>query len=274
MPGIAYKRKLININGRVPFTPPVSAQEELDGILAQDMETTFNPYLQTVGQQVPLGTKLIEGDRIWRYERNGAGTLTPSMVLQGALIQNAAAVVDIVVDAASAAGAYTVSLTSQAAIAVAKDYYKDGYLFINDEAGEGLTYRIKTHDALVGTTAGSIFTLYDPIITALTTSSQVGLRKNLYDYVIVAAAPLTNAPVGIAPIDVTAAYYFWAQTGGPCAVNAHAAITVGQHVYAGTTAGKSDPAITDVKALNCIGWAMTAGAADGEKHLVFLTIDR
>lgn len=262
-----YLRFVANRAGNLLHLPEVSAMS----YVAYD--ELPNPYEESSVQLFPIGTKLTIGDRVYRYSKNGAGTLTASMVLQGAAEQNAAASVDIVVDAAAAAGTYEVSLTSQAAIAVAANYYKEGYLFINDEAGEGQCFKIKSHDALVGTTAGSVFVLYDPIVTALTVASQVGLRKNLFDMPIVAAAPLTNRCAGVAPIGVTAAYYFWSQTGGPAAVNAHAAITVGQVVYAGTTAGKSDPAITDVKALQPIGVSMTPGAADTEKHLVFLTLD-
>ncbi len=267
-----FTRKVINRSGRVLFLPSVASMNELYDAI------DINPMAQSLTQEFPLGSKLVEGDRVWRYSRNGAGTLTPAMTLQGALVQNAAASVDIVVDAASAAGVYTVSLTSQAAIAVAANYYKEGYLFINDEAGEGEYYKIKSHDALVTTTAGSIFNLYSPIKTALTVASQVGLRKNPYDYVIVSAAPLTSICVGVAPIDVTAAYYFWAQRGGPCAVNAKVAIQIGAMVAVGVTAGQVDVTAHDAtygmtRGTQVIGYAMTPGAADTEKFLCYLTLE-
>jgi hypothetical protein len=267
-----FRAQVFNENGMVLFYPNIANGDDFLQSLPPD------PHAQSATQLFPLGTQLIQGERVWTYEKNGAGTLTPSMPLQGPVVQNAAASVDIVVDAASAIGSYKVSLTSQAAIAVAKDYYKEGYLFVNDGTGEGYTYKIKGHDALVSTTAGSIFTLYEPIITALVAGdSQIGLRKNPFDSVIVSAAPLTNVFAGIAPLDVTAYYYFWAQVGGPCATNAKSttAILVGSMVTVGTTAGQVDVSAHDStygldRKNVIIGYAMTPGAADGEKFLTYL----
>jgi hypothetical protein len=183
---------------------------------------------------------------------------------------------DIVVGAVSAIGATTVTLTSTANLAAAPlstaDGIAEGYLYANDEAGEGQCYKIKSHAALSGT-ANSVFTLYDPLTVAFTTSTQVGLAQNPYANVIATAAVLTGMCVGVAPIAVTASYYFWAQTGGPCAVIPQAAIALGTWVVVGTTAAKADPAAA-VTTEVIIGYPLTPGVADTESFLCFLTLDR
>ena len=265
-----YKRKVINQDGRILEYPMVGD----DGIL--DSHAVLDPYAESAVQLYPLGTKLLEGERVWRYTKNGTGTPAAGAPLQQAAVINQAASLDVVVDAASAAGAYTVSLTSQAAIAVAKDYYKEGYLFVNVGTGIGHSYKIKGNDAMVSTNTGETFTLYDSLIVGVaTSSSKVGLRKNPYDAVIIAGGPLTGIPVGVAPLVLTASYYFWAQTGGPCAVLTNAAILIGQRVTVGTTSTKVDPAyVTYLITEQTIGFCMAVPDTAAEAMLVFLTLDR
>lgn len=257
------------VDGRMLIAPRVGAFDYVGGLTVNP-----DPYAQSITQEFPLGTKLIEGERVWRYAKNGAGTPAAGDPLTAATILNAAADLDVVVDAASAIGATTVSITSQAAIACAANYFKEGYLFVNVGTGLGYSYKIKSHTALVSTTAGTIVTLYDPLVIAVaTSSSKVGLRKNPYDTVIASAAVVSGAPIGVTPRVLTASYYFWCQTGGPCAVKANAAIAVGQVVYIGTTAAAADPPITDVKALTPIGYALSVPNTQNEYFLAFLTLD-
>jgi len=59
--------------------------------------------------------------------------------------------------------------------------------------------------------------LYDPIQVALTTSSELAVMNNFY-FDLDLAATVTKYIAGVAPAAVTANYYFWCQTWGPCAV--------------------------------------------------------
>jgi hypothetical protein len=138
--------------------------------------------------------------------------------------------------------------------------------------GEGHLYKIKSQAVLTGTD-NAVITLYDPIVVALAVDSQVGLIRNKYKAVVATAAVLTGSPVGVAPFALVANNYFWMHTGGPAPVIAHAAIAVGGQVIVGTTAAKVDPAITDVKALQIIGYALTPGVADTETFVVDLILD-
>jgi len=264
-----YRRKVLNIDGRILEYPMVGETKDL-----LDSQATLNPYAQSATQLYPLGTKLIEGERTWRYTKNGAGTPGPGTVLQTAVVHNAENDLDLVTDATTAVGAYTISLTSTTNAAVAADYYKEGYAFVNAGGGFGSAYKIKSHDALVGTTAGSIFTLYDPLVVASTAGSTLwGLRKNVYDSVIASAAAMTGVPVGVNMLTLAASYYFWMQTSGPACVLTHAAIGAAYKAMAGTTAAQIDPSVDNMAALSEIGWPISICNTAGEGSLVFLTLD-
>jgi len=273
---MTFRTKLENANGKIVLLPKCDIILS-SGLLGEPEPSAYDASTST--QRFPLGTKLIDGERIWRYALAGAAALVAGQPQQQAAALHAEAPDDIVVGAASAAGDYTVTLTSTANIACNANVYRDGYLIVNDEAGEGHSYKIKSHEALSGT-SDAVFTLYDPIIVALTTSSQVGITRNPYASTIVAPGTTpTGIVLGVAPRSVTAAYYYWLQTGGPCAVVAHAAIAVGAFVTAGLTAAKVDPSGHDatygiLQTQQIIGQALTLAVTDGESFLVNLTLDR
>ena len=269
MPRADYKRKVINQGGRILEYPPVGEGEDL-----RDSHAIINPYAQTSVQMYPLGTKLIEGERTWRYTKNGAGTPGPGTVLQTVVVNHAEDDLDLVTDATTAKGLYTISITSTTNAAVAADFYKEGYAFVNAGGGFGSAYKIKTHDALVGTPAASIFTFYDPLVVASTAASSLwGLRKNVYDAVLATTAALTGVPVGVNMLTLTASYYFWMQTSGPACVLTNAAISAGKKAMAGTTAAQIDPSVDNMAALSEIGWPISIANTGGEGSLIFLTLD-
>lgn len=252
-------------NGAVLFFP-----RNYDEKYAYDTEDPAL-YEQNADQLFPLGTILKDGRDEWIYCLNGSSGLTVlGTPIQQAARQHAEADDDIVVGAASAIGAKTVTLTSTANLAVAANYYRDGPLYVNDAAGQGQTRQIKSHPALAGT-ADTVFTLYDALTVALTTSSQVGLRKHMCDSVIATAAVCTGSLVGVNPIAVTASYYFWAKRRGIHAVTAHAAVALGTWVVVGTTAAKADPSAA-LTTEQILGLPVTPGVADTEQFLVDLMI--
>jgi hypothetical protein len=265
-----YTSKVMNRSGYVVMLPNVG---DMDDLIQTNPP---NPYAESLTQLFPLGTKLVQGERVWRYAKAGAA-IGISAPVQSAAPVHAEQFDDIVVAAASAIGAYTVTLTSTANLDGSPNdeanAFAEGYLVVNDEAGEGQCYKIKSNEALV-TTGNSIFTLYDPLTIALTTDSEVGIAMNPYCDVIATAAVVTALPVGVAQIAVTGAdYYFWLQSGGPAAINMHAAAAVGDPISVGTTAAKGDPAAAFATE-TVIGFAMTPGITDDEKCMIFLTLDR
>lgn len=262
----AYSRQVYNESGYVLLYPNVASEDDL----IQDYPP--NPYSESSTQQFPLGTKLIQGERGWWYCKNAAVQLGISVPLQSAAAIHAEANDDIVVATASAIGAYTVSLTSTANLATSplstKDGFKEGYLVVNDAAGEGQISKIKSQDAFASTNT-EVVTLYDPLTIALTTSSQVGLIQHPCANVVASKAVMTGVFAGIPLVVVTASYYFWAQMAGPAPVEVNTSIAMGTTVVVGTTAASADPAAAATTEIS-IGYPLTPGIADGEKCIVML----
>ncbi len=262
----AYYEPIVNDSGYILMRPNVG--KEADIIQAYPP----NPYAESATPLFTIGTKLFQGARGWWYLKNAAVALNIAAPLQSAAAIHAEADDDIVVGAASAIGALTATLTSTANLAAAPlstaNGFAEGYLVVNDEAGEGQMYKIKSHEAASGT-SNFIVTLSDPLTVALTTSSQVGLIQSPCANVLASKAVMTGIFAGIPLLAVTASYYFWAQMAGPAPIVAHAAIAKGTKVVLGTTAAKADPG-ADVTTEITIGYPLTPGIADTETMMVFL----
>jgi len=187
-------------------------------------------YEMSETAKAELSTRLAFSDgRVFRYAKAGATALAPGKLSKvGAL----AAQINKAVEAAVAAGGKVVSLTTSSAITTAAE----GYLVINDAAGEGILYKIKKTAANATTSTSTDVTLYDPIATALTTSSEGSVLYNPYEQVEIISAA-TDLIVGVSPITVTAEYYFWLQTWGPCALWSEGTPAVGLQVFPGLNSG-------------------------------------
>ena len=227
-------------------------------------------------KQYPLGTRYAKNDgRVFRYAEAGAVALVAGNLIQSAILNGAVATLQAdMTPVAAAAGAFKVSVTSKATVQP-KDTFADGWLAITagDAAGAmGDLYRIKSHPASEATTAGWIFTLYEPLKRAITTSSRISVLKPIYKDVI--QAPVTTATgvaVGVCPTVVTANYYFWLQTWGMSNVLVKTALVAGQNVQRDVlAAGSVGKAVVTLWAENIgmSGW-VTATTASG---FVFLTI--
>ena len=262
---LKYYEPVINRNGYVLLYPNVAENSEL---LKQAQPP--NPYLASIYQQFPLGTRLIRGLWEFWYEKNAAVNLGIAAPLQSAAAVHAEFDDDIVVGAASAIGATTVTLTSTANLAAAplssKDGFAEGYLYVNDEAGEGQFYQIKGHEAASGT-SNFIVTLYDALTIALTTASQVGLIQHPCANVVASKAVMTGSYLGVPLIAVTASYFFWALRYGPSPMICNAAIAKGTTVVLGTTAAQADPAV-DTTTEVAIGYPLTPAVTDTETFVV------
>lgn len=201
-------------------------------------------YEQSSVPQAKVGEELVVGDRAFKYALNGAVALDPGKMCQGAA--PVANHLNCAVAAAAGAGSNTVTVTL-GATALSANAYAEGWLHVNDVNGEGQCYRIKSHPSALS--AGTVVvTLYDEIVTALTTSSEVTLTANLYSGVVIAPnTGLTSAAVGVPLIPVTAAHYFWIQTKGVAAVLTQGTVVIGQKVGLGGTAdGACGPVASDV----------------------------
>ena len=183
--------------------------------------------IETSSQKQKLGTRAVTPDgRVFYYAENSGTAITTG----GQIVDGIAAVGahdGDLATAALAAGAQTVTTTTS--LTVTKDQYKDGYLFINDNAAQGEVYRIKSNTA-VASAASCEITIDEPdgIRTAFTTSTQFGLMYSPYKDVkiIDGNGTMTTGPLGVTTIPVTADYFCWIQTAGPAAVLSGAATFV------------------------------------------------
>lgn len=140
---------------------------------------------------------------------------------------------------------------------LAADRLAGGYLSINDDAGEGYLYRIKSHTA--GTAAVNMtFTLYDAVKVALdTTTTDVMIIGPKYREVVAGAAALQPVGVCVVPCTGTSEYFFWVQTKGP-GVACTGGSTIGYEQKLGT-ANVVDAAAADVATIG-VGTALGTSA--------------
>ena len=156
---------------------------------------------------------------------------------------------------------------------IAANRLAGGYLMINDDAGEGYSYRIKTNT--VGTSATSItVTLYDKLIVALTTASDVVLVGPKYKKVVLGTATLQ--PLGAAVVASTAAsdgeeQYIWVQFQGPGVVfvKTGASLAVGLRAVAAADGGIAVGAShTDID----VGICLATDATNSVRHPINFNI--
>ncbi len=228
-------------------------------------------YEESSAAKHRFGARAVTGDgRVFRYCKNGAVALTPGKLLQGAPpVAGDTVHLNCLVAAAVVAGAKKISV-AMGASAAAANYYAEGFLHCNDVSPEGNYYKIKSHLAIAGSDT-VWFNLYDPVIKALSVTSQVSFTKNAYDGVVIAPnAALTQAAIGVSIIDVTASYYFWAQTWGDCAVLGQGTLVIGQNAgLGGTNDGAVGPVSADTTAI--VGWVRRVNVST-EYSLIALRI--
>ena len=162
--------------------------------------------LTTTAQKHKLGTRMQIADREFVYCSTGEAITVGKLVMGKA--GTAAHQVDLAVDAGSA-GATTVTLSGS--LTITKDLYKDGWLLFNDVEEEGHFYRVKGNTA-VSSATGCVVTLdeEDGLVSAITTSQQVGLYENPYKAVEAQDAnDIDHAPLGWTCADIASGSYGW-----------------------------------------------------------------
>ena len=231
---------------------------------------------QTSDQRHKLGTRMALADgRVFRYAKDSGAGIAAGRLVQ-APATDAADDMDLAWSAGGAVGGTTV--TTGTSLTITKDQYKEGWLYVNDDAGEGCIYPIKSNTA-VTSAAGCVFTIdeEDGFAIALTsTSSLFGVLYNIYDSVIVQPTTITNAAVGVSPTTMTASYYGWIQTWGPCALlNTGTSWVVGDQLASGETGAAGAAILLDSSGApdnQSIGYSMYIVPADADFGFMMLTI--
>ncbi len=168
---------------------------------------------------------------------------------------------------AVAAAIGATSLVSTSSVTVTANQYTGGYALITAGTGVGYQYQIGTHAAF--TSAAPTFSLVDPILIALDTTSRIDLIVNPYASVIINPSAASGMPVGVAVVATPSAGYGWVQCRGVANVLADGTVTVGTTVVASNgVAGAIEP-FAGVQQV--VGIAIT-GIATTEYGAVHLTI--
>ena len=207
-----------------------------------------------LGNDIPLGSVLYYGDRVFRYGLAGGVALTAGKLVQTA-VGTKADHQDLAPTAAVAAGEYDISIET-AGTDLTANQYKDGYLYVNDGAGEGQCMKIASNPAHDHSSDPSVvITTHDALATAIATSSKVSLIADPWTAVLVAPAAETGAVMGVPVVDMAASAYGWFQTYGPAAVLTAGTIVLGHNVVrSATVAGAVAPATSDI--LDIVGTCM------------------
>jgi len=240
----------------------------------------------TTSKKRRLGTKMVLPDgRVFFYGYTGeavtAGKITMGKATSSGHIKDLAIAAAV---SANASGIGAITVTNATTAISGSEYYtgsrgdvgdyEDGYIFVNDAAGEGQCWPIWRHSAATssGTLTIDLFE-NDFVVTALTTSSEVGLAKTPYAAVeLWDVNDIDGVVAGIPNRDIASGSYGWFQTAGPCAVLTNGTVVVGKNMMTGsTTDGSGDVIADDSSAEFLIGGVINV-AATTEYSLVDLQI--
>ena len=185
-------------------------------------------YEESSTQEYPIGTKReFEDGRVFRYGSFAGATAAGVLVSQDL---SATAVVEVDNKATAAAiGATEVILTDSGTLGSATaNQYAGGYLHTTDDAAEGYTYRIKSHTA--SRSHAVTFTLYEGLVVAVTTATDVASPGHLYHPVVASTAATDYVISGVTARVMQSGYYGWIQTAGVSTILAYGTIAIGQNL--------------------------------------------
>lgn len=224
-------------------------------------------YEESSTQKAPIGFKLEMNDgRVFRYCKNGGTALDPGKIVQGPA-QNQYDE-DCVVYVAAAIGDTHIHLTNHSSgAAKTKDALADGFITVGAGSSQlGRTYKIKGNEAAAAN-AELIVYLYDPLVTAISTTSTVTFAYCPYYATVLEAA--TNRPIGV-PLcnSVTANYYYWCQTRGIVGVISSGTITAGDDLQVASGLVAVIAETTESR----VGMALVSGD-NGDSCLVWLELE-
>ena len=177
-----------------------------------------------------LGSRLVVGDRVFRYAQLGGVAATPGDLLQ----TNVQFSVAVTGGGTDPAGGKTFTFFHTASGAAA-DLYAEGYLYTitgTTAARLGLSYRVRTHALIATDTAGTLY-LYDPLQVAESVDDLYRLIVNPYKLVTQNTANTAGA-AGVLVCPATTNDYVWIQTWGPCVAKCQTG-SAGNSVYAAAT---------------------------------------
>jgi len=217
-----------------------------------------DPFSTSTTQLYPLGTELYYADRVFRYAQAGGTALAVGKLMQS--VVPLAGHIDEAV-AVSVAGDTTLTFTPNTVTTddLAANELADGYIYINDDTGEGYAYRIKSHPAITGGTAG-VLTLYDPVLLATGASATATVLHHRYRKVIIHPSPPTAAIAGVTVCPIAANSYGWLQVQGLCPVLIDGTVVIKNSVVPSANTDGAVMAAIDFQLEQIVGHVMAVNA--------------
>ncbi len=220
------EHKLINQDGAVVYLPKNSNVEGLPNLAEPD------PYVDTVSQAYPLGTRAVIGERVYRYGKASSdGITTPGRLAQNGSVYNDDGLQDShegsSTAVAIAVGDKSIIYTDTNSSHVA-NWFRRGWLIAFYSA---TTYTLQI---LSNTAAGTTMTvtMVDgfPLIDA-NGALFATIHQSIYSQMRNRAAGFSTvaATVGMPSTIFAASYFGWMQTWGPCYTVA--TVTFGDQAY-------------------------------------------
>ena len=202
------------VDGKTLYMPPwVEDQSQWGNLTLPDLSV-----VDTV-QKYPIGTKYVEGDRVYRYAKAGGDIDRTDLGVKNGLTQGMAQ--RAVAVAAIGAKSATVTCASPDGASgdgnIVKDEFAGGYILFFT-AGSVAPYD-KQVRLITGNTAGTtsiVFTFDRGLEIALVaTTSKAEAIASPYKHVVLSSA--VHMPiVGVPTVLASSGNYLWVQTWGPC----------------------------------------------------------
>lgn len=229
-------------------------------------------YEQSSTAKAKIGARMDLGDgRVFYYALNGSATLAA-----GKLAGSPAVATEKETNMAQAEAIGSKQVDMVAVGDITADQYSEGYMTVVNDTGEGQTYKIRGNEAASAAATCTVY-LYDALVVALDTTSDVIITPNLLrGLTINPAGESIRFTAGVPLIAVTASYYFWLQTWGPCGVlcgdslgNAATerwCVATGSGEFLSTAGGIPGQQQIGVHVYD------STDVVDAEYHLIYLTI--
>lgn len=207
-----------------------------------DRKSVIGPWKQGLYDISAAATEIVgtiredvQGNK-YRYAKAGSTGLSAS--LQTVAVAEDA---DWVSEAASAhsVGDRTLTLTIKAPGATGvnnEDYFAGGQIVMQDGTAEGIRYPILYSSAVAAAGTSITITIDQPLVEAITSGTEFTLVHSPYMATVISATA-TDQATGVPLVDVTAAYYYWSQTGGEGIAFGMDTTAVGQELTLGTDDG-------------------------------------
>ena len=235
-------------------------------------------YEQSATQQYEPGTLLIYGDgRKFRYSKDSGSGITKARMAAGNSQE-----AKIIAETQSTSGTsveigdYEIVVDITTASSLAENDLQQGRLTVNTGTGIGDSYKILGNKVQSTDTLMNVL-LETPIITAWAADTVIDMVRNpWYKCLVFPTSSHGNMPVGIAPITVTASYWFWAQTGGLCAAitDADDTIVKGDPIgKAGTHGTAGSVGLTSTQATDGVWGHCIVAPGSAKVATVWLTLD-